>query len=71
MRQSMPSSNIDSWAGVRETRPRAGDRSLEVAFLKAFAEQAKTLPVEPKQFSQPPRLPRKAAFARTILGATS
>jgi hypothetical protein len=53
MRQSMPSSNIDSCAGVRETRPVSVTGHWKWVFLKPFAEQAEALPVEPKQFDQP------------------
>jgi hypothetical protein len=48
MRQSMPSNNIDSWAGGRPD---------EVALLQPLAEQAYALAVEPQQLDQ------TAAFA--------
>ena len=53
MRQSMPSSNIDSCAGVSDTRPVPVDRPEEVALLQPLAEQAHALSVEPKQLDQP------------------
>jgi len=65
MRQSMPSSNIDSWAGVSETRPVSVTGHWKWPFSSRLLNRVRgtvaegrvsprtALPVEPKEFNQP------------------
>jgi hypothetical protein len=48
MRQSMPSSSMDSCAGVSDTRPPAGLRPDEAPALQALGQQHQALAVEPQ-----------------------
>ena len=52
IRQSMPSSNIDSCAGVRNTAPSLALGQTKRPFSSRLREQAKTLPVPPQHLDQ-------------------
>jgi hypothetical protein len=56
----MPSSNIDSWAGVRETRPVSVTGHWKWPFSNRLLNRQRPCPSNQSSLTNPPRLPRKA-----------